>query len=170
MSMNATFVQVDEAELSRLQADPALAEGLFEDAGESPVPPALTALTKAMQDRVRTAGPPLLAGALSRLDPALRKQIEESLGRTTAALASGAGGDAILKLMEERRARSAGAAPPGARAVLSLDKAWHGVHYLLCGEVEPGAALLSQAVLGGVELGEGEGFSGYGPPRYFTAA
>jgi hypothetical protein len=25
-------------------------------------------------------------------------------------------------------------------------------------------------VLGGVELGHDEGFSGYGPPRYFTAA
>jgi hypothetical protein len=53
---------------------------------------------------------------------------------------------------------------------VSLDKAWHGVHYLLCGEVEPGPALLSQTVLGGVELGENEGFSGYGPPRYFTPA
>ena len=57
-----------------------------------------------------------------------------------------------------------------AGAVLSLDKAWHGVHYVLCGEVEPSAALLSKAVLGGTELGEGEGFSGYGPPRYFTTA
>jgi hypothetical protein len=53
---------------------------------------------------------------------------------------------------------------------MSLDKAWHGVHYVLCGEAEPGATLLSQAVLGGVELGDDEGFSGYGPPRYFTAA
>jgi hypothetical protein len=73
--------------------------------------------------------------------------------------------DAILKLMEGRRGRSA-----GARAVLSLDKAWHGVHYVLCGEIEPGAALLSQAVLGGVELGDDEGSSGCGPARYFTAA
>ena len=56
------------------------------------------------------------------------------------------------------------------RAVLSLEKAWHGVHYVLCGEIEPGESLLSQAVLGGVELGDDEGFSGYGPPRYFTAA
>ena len=31
MSMNATFVQVDTAELSRLQADPSLVEVLFED-------------------------------------------------------------------------------------------------------------------------------------------
>jgi len=61
-------------------------------------------------------------------------------------------------------------APAGARSVLSLDKAWHGVHYVLCGEVQAGTALLSQAVMGGVELGEDEGFSGYGPARYFTPA
>ena len=163
MSMNAMFVQVDEAELSRIQADPSLAETLF--ASEPLMPPVFTALAKAMQDRVRAAGPQLMADALSRLDPALRRQIEESMGRTTSALASGGGGDAILKSMEGRRARGA-----GAHTVLSLDKAWYGVHYVLCGEVEPGAALLSQAVLGGVELGDDEGFSGYGPPRYFTAA
>ena len=29
---------------------------------------------------------------------------------------------------------------------------------------------MSQAVQGGVELGDDEGFSGYGPARYFTAA
>ena len=29
---------------------------------------------------------------------------------------------------------------------------------------------MSQAVMGGVELGDDEGFSGYGPPRYFTSA
>ena len=163
MSMNAMFVQVDEEELSRIQADPSLAETLF--ASEPLMPPVFTALAKAMQDRVRAAGPQLMADALSRLDPALRRQIEESMGRTTAALASGGGGDATLKLMEGRRARGA-----GAHTVLSLDKAWHGVHYVLCGEVEPGAEMLSQVVLGGVELGDDEGFSGYGPPRYFTAA
>lgn len=169
MSMNATFVQVDEAELSRFQADPSLVEMLFQ--GDSLIPPAFMALSKKMQDRVRTAGPQLLADALSRLDPALRQQIEGRLGRTVSALATGAGGDDILKLMQERMSRSRGPAPSaGERAVLSLDKAWHGVHYVLCGQAEPGAALLSQAVLGGVELGEDEGFSGYGPPRYFTVA
>jgi uncharacterized protein DUF1877 len=167
MSMTATFVQVEEAELSRLQADPSLLETLFVD--ESLAPAVFPPLPKEAQDRVRTAGPQLMAEALSRFDPAMRQQIEERLGLATSALAAGAGGDVILKLMKEREARPAPSA--GARAVLSLDKAWHGVHYVLCGEVEPGAALLSQAVLGGVELGEDEeGLSGYGPPRYFTAA
>ncbi len=139
MSMNATFVQVDPAGLSRLQADPSLAETLFEE--KSLAPPALTALMRKMQDRVRAGGPLLPDDALSRLPPALRQQIEGSLGRTTAALAAGGGGDAILKLMEGRSARGPdpeSSAPK--RAILSLDKAWHGVHYVLCGEVELGEA------------------------------
>jgi hypothetical protein len=90
------------------------------------------------------------------------------LGRSTSALAAGAGGDDILKLLEERRARRR-AHSRRARGSVAR-QGLHGVHYVLCGEAEPGVQLLSQAVLGGVELGDGEGFSGYGPPRYFTAA
>jgi hypothetical protein len=50
----------------------------------------------------------------------------------------------------------------GLHRTLSLDKAWHGVHYLLTGEPEESTG----AVLGGTEFGEDEG---YGPARYFTA-
>ena len=172
MSMNAAFVQVDTAELARFQVDPSLVEALFDNESAVAAMPALFALTKTLQDRVRAAGPQMLAGALSRLPPEIRKQLEERLGRSTTELAAGAGGNELLKLIEERRARSAGSAPSavGERAALSLDKNWHGVHYVLCGEAEPGVQLLSQAVMGGVELGDDEGFSGYGPPRYFTAA
>ena len=60
----------------------------------------------------------------------------------------------------------AGPASRGKGADISLDKAWHGVHYLLCGEAEPGSSVLSQAVLGGTEIGEDE--MGYGPARLLT--
>jgi len=56
----------------------------------------------------------------------------------------------------------------GAHGELSLDKAWHGVHYVLSGTVEPNGSLLGQAVLGGTETGED--FSGNGPARLFTPA
>jgi hypothetical protein len=147
MSMNATFVQVDAGELSRLQADPSSVEVLFQSGVA--VPEAFIKLSKAMEDRVR-------------LDPSLRQM-----------LAGGIGGDDLLKLMEQRRSRASARSSSTAatRAVLSLDKAWHGVHYVLCGQSEPGASLLSQPVLGGTILGDDdEGFSGYGPARYFTAA
>jgi hypothetical protein len=169
MSMNATFVQIDAAELSKLKADPSLAEGLFQDGPL--IPPVFANLNQTMQSRVRAGGPKLMADALSRMDPALRQQLEQRLGVSTAALAGGAGGESILKVMQERSARLSAltSSAVAARAVLSLDKAWHGVHYVLCGEVEPGPALLSQAVMGGTNLGDDdEGFSGYGPARYFT--
>ena len=49
--------------------------------------------------------------------------------------------------------------------MLELDKAWHGVHYILSGtaELEPSDDVASRAVLGGVEIGDD--FSGYGPAR-----
>jgi hypothetical protein len=171
MSMNALFVQVDEAELARLRTHPSLAEALFED--WPVVPPAFTAITKTMQDRVRAAGPQMMADILSRMDPRIRQKMEERLGRTMTALAAGEGGDTILKLMGERMAARGGGpgSAAGKRTILSLDKAWHGVHYVMCGEVEPGPALLSQAVMGGADLGDDdEGFSGYGPARCFNAA
>ncbi len=54
----------------------------------------------------------------------------------------------------------------GKGRTLSLEKAWHGLHFLLCGEAEPGSAVLSQVILGGEELGDD--FSGYGEARYFS--
>jgi hypothetical protein len=50
---------------------------------------------------------------------------------------------------------------------ISLDKDWHGIHYLLTGtawDVKDGAG---QAILGGEEFGED---MGYGPARMLTAA
>ena len=184
MSMNAKFVQIDQAELSRYQTDPSLVEPLFEDESLAPAAARLIGLAKTMQQRMQAADPQRMAEALARLDPSLRKQIEESMGRTNAALAAGKGADILQRLMGQRMmgqrmmeqrmtqgGPGAGAASAvSARAVLSFDKEWHGVHYVLCGEVEPGGTLLGQPVLGGVEMGDDQGFTGYGPPRYFTAA
>ncbi|MFI5351521.1 MAG: DUF1877 family protein [Candidatus Binatales bacterium] len=55
----------------------------------------------------------------------------------------------------------------GMGAALSLEKAWHGVHYLLCGEPDAGRTILSQAILGGTEFGDD---LGYGRARYFAQA
>jgi len=168
MSMNAIFVQVEDAEIARFEADPDSVEALF----ANPTLPTtgLLNMTAAMQERLRAIGPQTMAATLSRLPDTLRQQIEASLGRTTAAMAAGEGSGDILKLMQKHLARRA-EPTGGKREVLSLEKAWHGVHYLLAGAAEPGPEMRSQAVLGGVELGDDpEGFSGYGPARYFRAA
>jgi len=45
---------------------------------------------------------------------------------------------------------------------LRLEKSWHVLHYVLSGTAEPGKSALSQALLGGREVGKDVG---YGPAR-----
>ena len=49
-----------------------------------------------------------------------------------------------------------------------LDKAWHGIHYLLTGTAWEGTMPLSFLLAGGREVGDID--VGYGPARVFTAA
>jgi len=160
MSMLATFVQVDPSVLD----DPDRVESLFEPT--SPMPALFD--PERMREAILSRGPRLLAGAMD-VHPQLREQLEQSLGRSQAALRSGEGGEQLLALMQQRfgGAVGGGGRPQGMYTVLSLDKAWHGVHYVLSGTVEPDQSLVSQAVLGGTEIGED--FAGYGPARCFTA-
>jgi hypothetical protein len=164
MSMNAVFVQVEDSEIAGFEADPDSVEALFTN---RTLPSAgMLNLAATMQERLRTMGPEQMTAMLSRLPEPLRQQLEGSMRRTNAAMASG---QDMVKLLPERLERRGD--PARKRDVLSLEKAWHGVHYLLAGAAEPGAELRSQAVLGGVELGDDpEGFSGYGSARYFRAA
>jgi hypothetical protein len=126
-------------------------------------------------------GPQMLAATIGSMDPAMRERFTKTLaaaGVDVEALQRGEGADALAKLMGQRvqalmgqlkqPPASGGAAPSsGQGASISIDKAWHGVHYLLCGKPEPGPDLASQAVMGGTDIGDD---LGYGPARYFDAA
>ena len=48
---------------------------------------------------------------------------------------------------------------------IEVDKAWHGIHYLITGSPDAGSEPLSLAVLGGREVGDE---IGYGPARFIT--
>lgn len=48
-----------------------------------------------------------------------------------------------------------------------IDKAWHGLHFVLTGQAEPHHAPLSDALLGGQEIGEDQG---YGPSLLLSTA
>jgi hypothetical protein len=56
--------------------------------------------------------------------------------------------------------------PDSARTV-SLEKAWHGLHFLLTGLVGGGTAPLNFLFEGGAPVGNPDEW-GYGPPRLFT--
>jgi hypothetical protein len=45
---------------------------------------------------------------------------------------------------------------------LDLDKAWHGLHWLLTGTTDDASTATGAAIMGGTEIGEDWG---YGPPR-----
>src|SRR5579883_1621338 len=152
MSMIARFVQVEDSELAGFSADPSSVERLFDGAPDVPVRTA--ALTPALEQRIRAAAPGTMADAWPRLLPATRTHITARPGMTEQPPASLSSAQVLLRVMRERLGQtSAGAAPrEPQRPALSLDKAWHGVHYLLSGAMEPGASLESQAVLGGTDI------------------
>ena len=156
--MLGKFAQVTEAVLKNLLADPESVEGLFHEGASLQAGPA-------PQDW-QTRAPKLMAHALALQKPEVREALHQRLaaaGIRVPELSKGGGGPELLKLMFERRA----APVEGRGRVLSLDKAWHGVHYLLCGLVDEGPTIESQAIAGGTEFGED---LGYGPARYHRPA
>ncbi|RTL42213.1 MAG: DUF1877 family protein [Rhodocyclaceae bacterium] len=55
-----------------------------------------------------------------------------------------------------------------ASEAVDLDKAWHGIHFMLTGEQYGGAGPLAQFIMGGVPIGEED--VGYGPARGMSAS
>ena len=134
MSMIARFVAITPDQLATIKDTPEMVGGVFAlDAGlpfESP---------SDLGQRLRRQAPQLVADMLERLPPAVRGQLRQRLGLGDNGLSNpGADNVVLLQLAQReaarRRAPPAGGAP--GRSV-SLDKAWHGLHYLLCGKLEP---------------------------------
>jgi Domain of unknown function (DUF1877) len=172
MSMMGRFVHVSPARLKEILDDPSGVEELF--ASVQVAPKMTEAMTRLLQSRV----PQILTGTMGRIDPATQESITRLLtdaGVDLQALARGEGAAALAKLMADRvRGLAMPRQPPasggsaqasGKGADISIEKAWHGVHYLLCGQAQPGSDLASQTVMGGTEIGED---LGYGPARYFA--
>jgi hypothetical protein len=177
MSMIARFVQIKPAELKALLGDPESVESVFEDEGAGGASPAAAAAAiENLRKLFAGRGPGLFSGALPGMDPKMREAMMERLGQlglTKEALESGKGGDVLANILMSRmggmKPPTAGGAPGPAKSTgISLDKGWHGVHYLLCGAPVPDATVLGQVVMGGTEIGED--FSGYGEARYFAPA
>lgn len=179
MSMMGRFVRVSPDQLKEIIDDPSGVEELFVSEQVSKAMPKFMGALQGLQGRA----PKMLAASMAAMPPELRDRLAQSLknlGIDPDALARGEGGDDLAKLMAERMQKlglrlpgqqppSSGSAQPSGKsgASISLDKAWHGVHYLLCGKMDSGSDLASQAVMGGTEIGED---LGYEPARYFDAA
>jgi len=55
-----------------------------------------------------------------------------------------------------------------AAETVDLDKAWHGIHFMLTGEQYGGEGPLARVIMGGVPIGEED--VGYGPARGLSAS
>jgi len=164
MSMMARFVAITPDQLATIKDNPETVESVFAlDAGlpfESP---------DDLQERVSRQAPQLVVDMLERMAPEIRQQLQQRLGLGQNGLPNSGVGDAVLQQLAQRAAarRRTPPAPGTPGHSISLDKAWHGLHYLLCGALEPAPGPLGQAVFGGTEIGEDQG---YGPARYFSPA
>jgi len=66
-----------------------------------------------------------------------------------------------LAAWEQKRAAEVG------DTAVELDKAWHGIHYLLAGSADPTGSVASNAIMGGDAIGPDDG---YGPARVLMPA
>ncbi len=69
------------------------------------------------------------------------------------------------QLLKELAAANAGFPYGPEEDILSLEKSWHVLHYLLTGEPQEAPPPLGNAILGGTEIG---GDLGYGPARFLA--
>jgi hypothetical protein len=138
MSMMARFVAITPDQFATIKDKPEMVGGVFAlDAGrplESP---------SDLQDRLRRQAPHFVANMLERLPPAVRQQLRQKLGLGEEGLPnSGNNNQLMLQLAQREAARRRARPLPGAPGhSISLDKAWHGLHYLSCGVLEPAPAL-----------------------------
>lgn len=171
MSMIARFVQVTPARLAQILKDPSSVADLFEESYEE-APKALNGFSDTFHGGAQGIDPQALAASLAAMDPVTRELAIRRLeghGISFGTIERDEGGDAPLGLLAPGVSFHSQSDPSDETRlmapVLALDKSWHGLHYLLCGEVEPGPTVLSQAVIGGLELGDDYG---YGPARHFS--
>ncbi|HEX5280506.1 MAG TPA: YfbM family protein [Micropepsaceae bacterium] len=165
MSMIARFVAVAPKRLDELRNSPQDVEALF----AVDLPSVRAKFTQAVHERIRNEAPEPLRRNLDRAPPGTRAQFLRNFGVGESDLAKADVGELLVKRFAERIA-NIGTAPQSSEAggnSISLDTAWHGLHYLLSGSADPQPGPLGQAVFGGTPIGED---LGCGPARCFTAA
>ena len=75
--------------------------------------------------------------------------------------------DEISKLAQDEDRLMSLITDPQPPSGLDIDKAWHGVHYLLTGNTSTSKGPYGPVILGGQDVGPD---LGYGPPRFLTVA
>jgi hypothetical protein len=190
MSMSSHFVEISPAILKRLLQEPSLVATIVYPTladraclSDSDADSMIRSWTPAQQQyfrAVQSADADAIVAALKKLVPRKQWQLMQAhiSSRTKEQLLKEAA-ESRERLTESARgfqsmsrpvARENSDGPPirdqdlGER--MCIDKAWGGLHYLLCGAMNTGREALGCAVLGGTEIGDDHG---YGPARYLSA-
>jgi hypothetical protein len=153
MSMMGEFREITPALLRRLTSEPSLARGVvLADVTDDPLRSDFETFLQAMPPGQRDAMQAMLASM-----PAEQRARMEAQAASAAA--------ALRGVAREVHAEGGGEGirPEDLGQRISIDKAWHGLHFLLTLSAEPTAEDASQVVMGGAEIGED---LGYGPARY----
>jgi hypothetical protein len=150
MSMNAKFRALSSRLADRLRENPALVRAVIDaDAGD-PRHPGL---------------PPQLRALLAGLPPELRDRVAESPELQAqfrdAAEIHGASAEQAAETLT-----ASGFAVDDVREAIDIEKAWHGLHYLLAATKWEATEPPGNAVLGGLPIG---GDLGYGPARLMAS-
>lgn len=162
MSITAELRLVSPRVLEILQEDPSLTEAVLRMG--LPTLPGFDDLPI----------PASVAKVLASLPAEERARREKQMTEQMAAFRSSPQGAALTAMadgidddLEEERAEleRLGVTPEDLGDPLALDKAWHGLHFLLTGSSRDTAPPLGSAILGGREVGED---LGYGPARYLS--
>jgi hypothetical protein len=161
VSINAEFVAVSPDELADFIDDPSSIMDLFMPAGVDAFSSLMTGPTR---DRLLALSPETIAQSVVGTDPQVQAILTQRIAAMQQMLATNGGDAPLTALLGGDRGTGGSAATSGRRRRLSIDKAWHGLHFLLIGDAESTDGELGPVVLGGTEIGEDEG---YGPARYF---
>ncbi len=151
MSMNAKYRAISARLARGLQETPGLVRAILDadagDPGQPGLPPRLRALVGSLplEVRERLAASPEARAQFDRVTEAHEK------AATAAKAALAAAGFAVTDV----------------QPALEIDKAWHGLHYLLAATSWQPVPPPGNAVLGGAEIGED---LGYGPARLMDPA
>jgi hypothetical protein len=154
MSMLGNFRQISGTLLERIKAEPTLVRDVLRYRPAEAVPASdAEAFLSLLPGHMRKA--------VENMPPDTRQAFLDQFTQSLADMPD------ILKqqIAEARRPKPSKAAfdVRDFGEELDIEKAWHGIHFLLCGVIDEAPPPLGDAVLGGTEIGPD---LGYGPARY----
>jgi hypothetical protein len=158
MSMRGNFRQISPSLLERIKAQPGLVDSVVryrhpEKLAESDAEAFISLLPAHMRKAIEAMPAEMRDDFFAQFESSVADMPDVLKDQIAAA----------RRPMATKRTPAAAIDPAEVGAELDIDKAWHGLHFLLCGSAGEALGPLGSAVLGGKEIGAD---SGHGPARY----